>query len=445
MHGRLFQSVIPRSRLPEGLRRAAGLNNATDGREILHVETFSIPATVKTEVRDVAFACAADRTANRAAMRLALSSNDPHWMQLDDATVVPNSDSSAILTAVAADALMEPLIARAQKGRWMEQHDTLSLRPNAGALKQQAHAFFRKWGAENHVDARSLALPPLDAESAVQTAANRRRHDYQLPTVTIVGTQGSWLMNASDIYWLIHSWKYYDGHFAFAGYVDCAQASQLYLAQSDELERLEADSAELSQAVGSTDAFNCERQGGSLNICMDLFIVSKHAGPLNGDNRGLDSSAPYSASRVQVYLDLDHNEGKVYVNSSSTWLSLPSSFAQVDPYPHGPKALQISVQDSTHKIVSYEFYNGYCSSVPLALCPPTTGSVLFVKQANGTWVPTDVARVPYPTLAIYRDTGTSFQIQYNSPEGRWTELFGSHQALDEWRSKMRLPDGCYLQ
>ena len=296
---------------------------------------------------------------------------------------------------------------------------------------------------------RNLKFPhellALDTEYVATAATHARRHDYQLPTVTIVGSQGNWLMNASALYWLLHSWKYYDGQFQFSGYVDCAQASELYLAQNDELERLASDSAELAQAVTGTDSFNCERQGGGLSICMDLFIVAKAAGPLNGDDRGLDSSAPYSASRVQVYLDLDQNVGRTYVNTSSSWLPLPSSYNPVDPYPHGPKALQIVTQDATHKIVSYEFYNGYCSSVPLTVCHPTTGSVLFVKHADGTWVPEDVSRVAFPTLAIYRDTGTSFQIQYSSPEGRWTELFGSHAALENWRSKMGLPEGCYLQ
>ena len=444
-HGRLYQVVVPRSRLPEELRRAAGVRRAGSAKTVLHVETFSLSVETETGFRDVAFACAGDRTASAAAMRRTLSSADAQWMQLGDASVTPLADSSANLTSVAANALMAPLIARAKQGRWIERRDTLSSQANSGVLIRSVPGFLSSRRAVDPMDTRQVMRPAPDAEVAVPIGALRLRHDYQLPTVTIVGTQNNWLINASDLYWLLHSWKYYDGQFAFAGYFDCAQASETWLAQNDELDRLTADSAELSQAIASTDSYSCEHQSGGLTICMDLFIVAKKAGPFNGDSRGPDSSAPYQASRVQVYLDLDQNIGRFYVNSSSTWVPVPASLAKVDPYPHGPKALQIQVQDSTHKIVSYEFYNGYCDIVGTTLCPPTTGSVLFVKGANGIWVPNDVVRVGFPTLAIYRDTGSGFQIQYNSPEGRWTDLFGSHQLLDEWRSKMGLPPGCYLQ
>ena len=149
-------------------------------------------------------------------------------------------------------------------------------------------------------------------------------YPYTLPTVEVIGQGNDWLFNTSEIYWLLYGYKYYNGDFNFAGYVDCAAASAVWLEQNEELNRLYDDSANAAMAIAEVENNACVIQGTNKTICLDFFIMAKTAGPLNGDNRGYDTSAPYEKSRVQVYVDLDHDSAMVKLSSSSTWFPVPA-------------------------------------------------------------------------------------------------------------------------
>lgn len=458
--GARFSSLVPRSRLPVELGRDLSAKSDSRGQTFHHIVSGEITGRIRGTIRSVAVACAVASNRSFSDVRLVFeafaNSGRSDLASMTSAAMPITPRRERVQDAV--DALMDPLIERAKRQPWRVAQGPSRSPMGAVALASRhltAKGFRhtsprttdRYSARATHVSVSGRLLSSRGSwpfESLLQPVM-MMQGGFTLPTVTIIGDSGYWVMNDSEIYWALHGYRWWSGDFNFQGYPDCAAASNLWLAQNDELQNLTADSTDLANAIASVDSYNCELQSNGMNMCLDFFISAKTAGPLNGDNRGYDSSAPYSASRVQVYLDLDNAVGKYYLNSSSTWLPLPASIATTSPYAHGPRALQIAVIDSVTRVVSFEFYNGYCSTVPLTLCPAIDGTIRFTKGANGMWVTGQVLRDNFPTLAIYRQDSQGFHMQFSSPEDRWTDLITAKQTLENWRSKMGLPPGCYLQ
>jgi hypothetical protein len=275
--------------------------------------------------------------------------------------------------------------------------------------------------------------------------------------ISIYGLDGFWLMDASDIYWALHS-RYPMGpaDLLFVGYSDCEQASETYIASLDVVNQALADSAEYANAINEVAAYNCELPNGwtgSGITCLDFFIAAKTAGPLNGDNRGFDSSAPIDKSRVQVYVDFENNRAKVLVNGSSSWVPLVSP---TPGFEHSPQHFEVDTISESQRKVKFKFYNGYCDGAMHVLCPAIDGEVTFTRGGNGTWVPSAPVRDGFPSLGVYRSQANgSFSTQLLSPEqtgigpfpiGGWIHLASVSALIDSLKKKLlTLPPGCHLE
>jgi hypothetical protein len=122
--------------------------------------------------------------------------------------------------------------------------------------------------------------------------------DDDMVEVSIWNTGDTFYINDSDLWDWIKSYLDWDGTFTIDDYVDCEHANNEWYADDDELANFEADSAGYESAAGSVDNFVCVPQANTQKICMDLFIMAKTAGPLNGDNRQSDLDFTRFGGRV---------------------------------------------------------------------------------------------------------------------------------------------------
>ncbi len=279
---------------------------------------------------------------------------------------------------------------------------------------------------------------------------------YHLPGITAIGYAHSYLVNMSNIYWFYHrysSWGSATAMFTLQEYYDaCPNASAKYLADMEEARKMEEDSAAWEQAarmvlgtnVGSSEEMCVPRNDGKTK-CIDLFISSARTFVLGqGDGRDFDSNAPYKASRVQMYLDLDARTGVAYLNNTS--IGWGPATATVDPAPHDAKAFAIHQGENGKVIVEFHFYNGFCRYVDKDYCPTIDGFVAFQKGADGRWHHTDVLRDEYPSIQINQQQADgTFREEFRDKEGHWTQLRTRANTLKQWREQLSLPPGCQIQ
>lgn len=171
------------------------------------------------------------------------------------------------------------------------------------------------------------------------------------------------------------------------------------------------------------------------------------AGVIGGDNRTFSANAPYGASRVQVYLDLDNLQGVFYPTASTAYIPLPTVGApyifpyiwpvSADPQPHLPKSLNMTQNADGTVTVDMKFWNGFCPTALLAVCPAIDASIIFTK-VGGAWTTSEraISRDNYPSMGVYNEgAGGSFTPVYEDPEGHFSALWGVDRMIQKLREK----------
>jgi hypothetical protein len=260
----------------------------------------------------------------------------------------------------------------------------------------------------------------------------------------------------SNIYWFYHrysSWGSGTAMFTLQEYYDaCPNASAKYLGDLEEAKKMEDDSAAWHQAaalmlgtnVGTSPDMCVPRNDGKTK-CIDLFISSARTFVLGqGDGRDFDSNAPYKASRVQMYLNLDNLTGVAYLNNTS--IGWGPATVTADPAPHDPKAFVLHHGAGGIVTVEFHFYNGFCRYVDKDDCPTIDGFVAFQKWSDGEWHVVSVLRDEYPSIQINQQQADgTFQEEFRDKEGHWSQLRTRANTLKQWRDLLNLPPGCQVQ
>lgn len=241
------------------------------------------------------------------------------------------------------------------------------------------------------------------------------------------------------------------------------------------LEAMEQDANDIDAAGQEVAQYNCEHDPNLVSdsqiICIDFFIMGRTALLfMLGDERTYNSNAPYTDSRVQIYIDPAHPDSVTILYNSTTVL-LPIPWADTlkhwnfgpqsvfTPFAHLPR--DVSVRDSSGSIVvKVELYNGACKSfgsgwVARDLCPAIDAKITMTPNGSGSW-----------TVYYDRDAFPSIQVNKRAPGGQsWSEVSHSDEEhtrfaplnlinltwtrwfdkYNEARYNFRLPDGCERQ
>lgn len=268
---------------------------------------------------------------------------------------------------------------------------------------------------------------------------------FRLPAIQVTVYSSQYLVNMSNIYWFLHKYPSWGDQYRLYTveeyYNDlCPEASEKYITDYAEILNLQADSAEVHEAIGNVASYSCVIQGDGKKMCVDLFIMGKRAFILKGDNRDFSDTAGYHASRAQIYIDFDSLKVKEYINGSITvWNDT------FPPFPHKPKDIHLEVVASDTVVLVVELYNGFCTLAGRALCPSIDALIQFSKQSDETWKPTDIRRDGFPSLAIYDQVGIAWHELFREKEGVWTSLYTAGRTLAKRREDLNMPPGCLLQ
>lgn len=285
-----------------------------------------------------------------------------------------------------------------------------------------------------------------------------------LPVWNVTATYSSIIMNSSQIYWALYHlsrWSL-DG----AGFVEsyppgfCATQSEMWVALNEELEDLEeqrtAMAAAITSIAGTSANLMCVPRADTKRTCVDFFISSATVFVTGfGDNRGFNANAPYGASRIQLYLDLDSLKGYYYLTASTAYVPLPSSgwpsgfFHTEAPYPHQSKDFTLTRLANGQVRLHVEAFNGFCSFATRETCPTIDADITFTREASGQWTTntSSIDRDNYPSLGVYfQQPDGSFEKKYEDAEGHWSALFGIQRMINKLRQKMENTLGtCQLE
>ena len=256
---------------------------------------------------------------------------------------------------------------------------------------------------------------------------------------------------------MMPSW-FYDGP-------DCAVASEVYIAYQDAARGLEDEGAAMDAAANAVQSFVCEPPsavpGGDKTICIDFFIMSETFFLIaEGDNRGFDPSAPYTASRAQLYINPWTGESHLLLNGSRIDFvpgddgPIPIPFQngyEREPYRHLPKDVRIRKDPVSGQIdVEVEIYNGFCTKLGRAICPSIDASFTLTRQADGlTYEATTNRRDKYPSVEINQWVDGAWTPRLRDAEhpGRFGPFFliNLRRKADILRQTGDMPDGCLIQ
>lgn len=382
-----------------------------------------------------------------------LASGDGAPVEIGLACIAPNTLTNDAFASLIDRRIALPLLRREVKASNYTQGDGLPVPVvAANALMKPLVEPLRH---TRRTSTRQLGNPSAGAYSPAKSMSSGPE-PYILPGITAIGYSNSYLVNMSNIYWFLHrysGWGSGTTMFTLQEYYDaCPNASAKYLADLDEARKLEEDSAAWHQAaammlgsnVGSSEDMCVPRNDGKTK-CIDLFISSARTFVLGqGDGRDFDSNAPYKASRVQMYLNLDNLTGVAYLNNTS--IGWGPATLTVDPAPHDPKAFVLHQGPDGIVTVEFHFYNGFCRYVDKEDCPTIDGFVAFQKWSDGQWHVVSVLRDEYPSIQINQQQANgTFQEEFRDKEGHWSQLRTRANTLKQWRELLSLPPGCQVQ
>ncbi len=242
---------------------------------------------------------------------------------------------------------------------------------------------------------------------------------------------------------------------------NCASASEVWLAYQNAAQALENDAAAMDAAANSVQNAVCEQPGtvapADQTLCFDFYIQSKTAFLImEGDDRGADPNAPYTASRAQIYVNPNTGVHTLKLNSSTVDF-IPGDYPgipllngiQKQPMRHLPKDVSVTFDASTgDMIVKVELYNAFCSIPGRAACP-SIDATFAVRNVSGVLVTTSLERDKYPSVQVNQWRNGAWEERWADQEhpGRLGPVFliNVRPLSDKLRREYDMPDGCMLQ
>lgn len=240
----------------------------------------------------------------------------------------------------------------------------------------------------------------------------------------------------------------------------CASASEVWLAYQNAAQGMENEAAAMDAAANSVQNAVCEQPGtvapADQTLCIDFYIQSKTAFLImEGDNRGADPNAPYTASRAQVYVNPTTGAYTLKLNTSTIDF-IPGSYPRVplmngiekQPMRHLPKDVSVTFESNGDMVVKVELYNAFCSVVGRAVCP-SIDAAFAVRNVSGVLVTTPIHLDKYPSVQVNQWRGGAWEERWADQEhpGRFGPVFLTNvrPLADKLRREYDMPDGCMLQ
>lgn len=237
----------------------------------------------------------------------------------------------------------------------------------------------------------------------------------------------------------------------------------------------EQDANDIDASAMAVSQFMCEHDanlvGSNKTICIDFFIKGKTALLfLAGDARDYDPNAPYTSSRVQIYIDPNNPGAPPTILYNSTVVLLPIPWADTlkswnygpqsvfTPFAHLPR--DVSVRDSAGSIVvKVELYNGACRTlgtgwVARAACPAIDAKITMTREGGGWNVRFD--RDAFPSVQVNgRPVGGNEWSEIARSDEEHTRFAPFNLMNLSWRhwdekyyeaaAHFRLPPGCFRE
>lgn len=273
-----------------------------------------------------------------------------------------------------------------------------------------------------------------------------------LPPITVTASRDTWWVD--ELFFRsralrqrslqdVVNWDYvyYDGP-------DCADFSELFIANDEMLDRWEEEAALDSLAIASLEEFNCEPKPG-FKICLDFHIQSRRSFVFGGDDRDYNNLvAGISQSRAMFFFNPDSIHKKTQlINSTKIKLGgyEKEQYTQNALFKPDSDYVISKRGDTIHvKIVAY---NNFCSS--RENCPTIDAEVFFIPDAASTggykvgW-----KRDAYPTMTIKwssNNGGNWTHIMAHDPENGWGPYLAWTALIAKWRQSIHMPPQCELQ
>jgi hypothetical protein len=434
-------AVVSRGGLPFALPQLDSVPRGGTSRAVLQVVHYRVVRSIGGTQQQIVLSCLAPynrgyEAAIAQAVRAAAQRGD--WTTVERALrTAPVQESPDPLEIVAGRILLQTLFPTARK---VESRQT---NPRTGIVGRTV----------NHTMASVLAATSSSAPDGAVLARTDTAKAQVLGPVEVWASRMTYLIDTRWLYLTLErvrsfsdfiDWDYYltDGP-------DCAAESEYYLAEQEEIRRME-DHAPLLDAISEAlTGYVCERIP-SKPICIDFFIMNERSAVFGGDNRDFDStgSVGHSGSRVQVYFNPTTLEWEVKINSSRLYFGGIVIEKQDSARLFRPGDVKI-YRDPQHGIqyirVELKFFNNFCPT--REFCPAIDATLWF--QADSTkpggyeiyW-----DRDGFPSMAVqHLRADGGWDLMVKDPEMIKSSYWNWLGLIDSFKRSSRMPPGCNLQ
>jgi hypothetical protein len=448
--GSVRELYVPRVELPFILPQVDSLqaNTSGDQRGVLVVANADYTTTNGAGLRQsVVIACLvpAGFSSQSLAQRVATARNAEPWSKLEGLLQGSAIAEVTSQTPIRTAAVM--LWANFTNSSWKRNVNFLPGSASLPAPRQfQPHAFLADSASCGPTVGWACTTPVLDPV---------------VVTSRVGWDANAWIFDFSELEWASRN-GYSIGATSseiYNGSGTCASANDFYYAMDETISRKEADANAMEQAyndAANTATLTCVIRDDSLStahytVCIDNWISGKRAFIFGGDNRGPDSTAGYTASRFQEYIDPVACKAYWVQNVSSIQVPFYHD-TTASPSQHEAKDLTLTCNADTGVIdVHMEVYDAYCTFPGArAICPSIDADVRLTPLSDGSY---DVKWIKdgYPSIAVYQaNTGnTEFHTlrrdSGNTEPLGWLQLITYRNEVNRLRQALHLPPGCYFQ
>lgn len=272
-------------------------------------------------------------------------------------------------------------------------------------------------------------------------------HDPQvLPGITVTAYPDAWVFNN---FWV---WDFGGRLVFFNDYVNvtyntsasCPPASDFYGAMDAEYAKLTTASQQQNDLTNALDVaeLTCKKNG-DLALCVDFFIMADRSFVFEGDARPFNSEAPYSASRVQLYINPSNCEWTTHYNSTRVYGTSTVKDSSDSVWDPSRDVTCARGADGTISITG-RFYNNFCKWRSVA-CPVIDAFIQLRPNSNmpGGY-DAYFKRDGFPSMGLYNfdnATGT-FKKIHEDPERIRSHTLNFTALIGSWKQTVKLPVGC---
>ena len=419
--GHAATRVVAREHLPLQMPQFDSVQYRGTSKPVLTVATVRIPDVAGGAGLVVRCLGSYDLSFQTALFKSARSSDPGRWRSLVGEGGWEDATEAGPLEVLAAKRLMKEIFPGAQQAS--------APSPPASTL------------------AAMLGTGP-DGSTLARADTNRAQ---PLGPVTITASRTAYVI---DTYWLYSTLR---RTFSFSDFINfaywytdgpnCAEASELYLADQAEIQKME-DYKLLLEGVSEPLAnYVCERNS-ARPVCVDFFISADRAAVFGGDNRTFDPDAGYRASRVQLYFNPTTLEWEVKINSTRKYDWFGPGYVEKSDSARLFRSEDVKIyRDANgYTVLELKVFNNFCLS--RATCPAIDAKL---------WLENDPAaaggfevywkRDGFPSMAVQRlkADGSGWDVMVQDRELIKNHITNWWALTGMYKSSSKMPPGCTLQ